>query len=158
MHEFFGRALCVLLLTSGFAVAQTPVLTPPPATAVNPNQLTPQVLGEMLLSANTFHELVSNLNLNESLGPDQHVPGPDGRLHHPITRTVQAIGAGAGAGAAVGAMTHSQNGVLIGALVGSAGGLIIDQILKQREKRREEAFFTDVPVDACDCAPQPLLH
>src|SRR5690606_9560349 len=135
MQALFGRALCVLLLTSGFAVAQTPVLTPPPTPAAN--QLTPQALGEMLLSANTFHELVSNLNINESLGPDQHVPGPDGKLRHPITRTMQAIGAGAGAGAAVGAMTHSDNGILIGALVGSAGGLIIDQILKQREKRRE---------------------
>jgi hypothetical protein len=158
MPTLLGRALGVLLLTSGFAVAQTPVLTPPPATAVNPNQLTPQVLGEMLLSANTFHELVSNLNLNESLGPDQHVPGPDGRLHHPITRTMQAIGAGAGAGAAIGAMARSNNGVLIGALVGSAGGLIIDQILKQREKRREEAFFTDIPVQGCDCSHEPLVN
>jgi hypothetical protein len=154
MQSLFGRALCVLLLTSGFAVAQTPVLVPPPTQAAN--QLTPQMLGEMLLSANTFHEIVSNLNFNESLGPDQHVPGPDGKLRHPITRTMQAIGAGAGAGAAVGAMTHSDNGILIGALVGSAGGLIIDQILKQREKRREAAFFSDAPVEACDC--QPLLH
>jgi hypothetical protein len=143
MLEVFGRSFCVLLLTSGFAVAQTPVLVPPPTPVAN--QLTPQMLGEMLLSANTFHELVSNLNLNQSLGPDQHVPGPDGKLRHPIKRTMQAIGAGAGAGAAVGAMTHSDNGVLIGALVGSAGGLIIDQILKQREKRRE-------PVETCDCA------
>lgn len=158
MQNFFGRAFCVLLLTSGLAVAQTPVLTPPPAMPANPNEMTTQMLGEMLLSANTFHELVSNLNLNESLGPDEHVLGPDGKLHHPISRTMQAIGAGAGAGAAVGAMTHANNGVLIGALVGSAGGLIIDQILKQREKRREEAFFNDLPAEACDCSPQPLLH
>ena len=156
MQEFFGRALCVLLLTSGFAVAQTPVLTPPPAP--NPNRLTPQVLGEMLLSANTFHELVSNLNLNESLGPDQHVPGPGGKLRHPVTRTMQSIGAGAVAGAAIGAMTRSDNGVLIGALVGSAGGLIVDQILKQREKHREEALFLDAPAESCDCAPQLLLN
>lgn len=156
MQRLFGRALCVLLLTSGFAVAQTPVLTPPPAPAAN--QLTPQMLGEMLLSANTFHELVSNLNFNESLGPDQHVPGPDGKLRHPITRTMQAIGAGAGAGAAIGAMTRSDNGILIGALVGSAGGLIIDQILKQREKHREEAFFPGPSPESCDCAPQPLNH
>jgi hypothetical protein len=74
-----------------------------------------------------------------------------------MTRTMQAIGAGAGAGAAVGAMTRSDNGILIGALVGSAGGLIIDQILKQRERRREEAFFADVPAEACDCPPPPLL-
>jgi hypothetical protein len=116
------------------------------------------MLGELLLSANTFPELVSNLNLTQTLGPDQHVPGPDGKLRHPIKRTMQAIGAGAGAGAAVGAMTHSDNGVLIGALVGSAGGLIIDQILKQREKRREEAFFADPLVESCDCAAQPLVH
>jgi hypothetical protein len=156
MLEVFGRSFCVLLLTSGFAVAQTPVLTPPPAPAAN--QLTPQMLGEMLLSANSFHELVSNLNINESLGPDQHIPGPDGKLRHPIARTVQVIGAGAGAGAAVGAMTHSDNGILIGALVGSAGGLIIDQILKQREKRREETFFSDLPGESCDCAPPPFLN
>jgi hypothetical protein len=158
MQTLLGRALGVLLLTSGFAVAQTPVLTPPPATAANPNQLTPQMLGEMLLSANTFHELVSNLDLNESLGPDQHIPGPDGKLRHPISRTMQVIGAGAGAGAAIGAMTHSENGILIGALVGSAGGLIVDQILKQREKRREEAFFTDLPIESCDCSHQPLVN
>ena len=154
MQEFFGRALCVLLLTCGFAVAQTPVLTSPPTP--NPNQLTPQVLGEMLLSANTFHELVSNLNLNESHGPDLHVHGPDGKLRHLITRTMQAIDAGTGA--AIGAMTRSDNGVLIGALVGSAGGLIVDQILKQREKHREEALFLDAPAESCDCAPQPLLN
>lgn len=156
MQSLFGRTLCVLILTSGFAVAQTPVLTPPPSPAAN--QLTPQMLGEMLLSANTFHELVSNLNLNESLGPDQHVIGPDGESRHPIKRTMQAIGAGAGAGAAIGAMTHSDNGVLIGALVGSAGGLIIDQILKQREKHREEALFLDAPVESCDCSHQPLIN
>ncbi len=50
-----------------------------------------------------------------------------------MTRTMQAIGAGAGAGAAIGGMTKSQNGVLIGALIGSAGGLVIDQIMKQHE-------------------------
>lgn len=156
MHPFFGRALCVLLLTCGFAVAQTPVFTPPPAPAAN--QLTPQMLGEMLLSANTFHELVSNMNLNQSFGPDQHVVGADGRLHHPVKRTMQAIGAGAGAGAAIGAMTHSENGVLIGALVGSAGGLIIDQILKQRERQKEKAYFADIEYESCDCAQQPLIN
>ena len=156
MHRLLGRALCVLLLTSGFAAAQTPVLTPPPAPAAN--QLTPQMLGEMLLSANTFHELVSNLNFNESLGPDQHVIGPDGRSRHSMTRTMQVIGAGAGAGAAVGAMTRSDNGVLIGALVGSAGGLIVDQILKQRERQKERAYFAEIEPQSCDCAPQPLIH
>lgn len=154
MNSLWGRALGVLLLTSGFAVAQTPVPAPPPNQA--DNQLTTQMLGEMLLSANTFHELVSNLNFNETLGPDQHVPGPDGRLRHPMTRTMQVIGAGAGAGAAVGVMTHSNNGVLIGALVGAGGGLLIDQILKQREKRRHEVFFADAPAEPCDCPP-PLL-
>lgn len=104
MPDLVGRALCVLLLTCGFAVAQTPVHTPPPAPATN--QLTPQMLGDMLQSASTFHDLVQNMNLNESLGPDQHVVGPDGQLHHPMRRTMQSLGAGAGAGAAIGAMTH----------------------------------------------------
>jgi hypothetical protein len=107
--------------------------------------LTPQVLGEMLRSATSFHELVTNLNLNKSLGPDQHVLGPDGRLHHPLERTAETLGAGAGVGAAIGAMTHSQNGVLIGALVGSAGGLIIDQIVKHQEEVREKAIPNQAP-------------
>ncbi|MDA0206479.1 MAG: hypothetical protein O3A53_18025 [Acidobacteria bacterium] len=156
MPHLIGSAFCVLLLTSGFAVAQTPVLTPPPAPATS--QLTPQMLGDMLQSAATFHDLVQKMKLNESLGPDQHVVGPDGQLHHPMTRTMQAIGAGAGAGAAVGAMTRNDNGGLIGALVGSAGGLIIDQILKHREKQKEKAYFADVEYESCDCAPQPLTN
>ncbi len=143
-----GAALALFAL-SGSALAQPPAQTPPadrpPAypnsqAASAPDQLTPQVLGEMLRSATPFHELVRNLNLNKSLGPDQHIQGPDGRLHHPVERTAETIGAGAGAGAAIGAMTRSQNGVLIGALVGGAGGLIIDQILKHREELREKAI------------------
>ena len=98
------------------------------------------------------------MNLNESFGPDQHVAGPDGKLHHPMTRTMQAVGAGAGAGAAVGAMTRGQNGVLIGVLVGSAGGLIIDQILRHREKQKENTYFAGVESESCNCAPQPLIN
>ena len=63
------------------------------------------MLGEMLRTATTFHELVTRLDPSKSLGPDQHVLGPDGRYHHPLQRTVLAIGAGAGAGAAIGGMT-----------------------------------------------------
>ena len=102
------------------------------------------MLGEMLRSATTFHELVQNMNLNKSLGPDQHIEGRDGRLHHPLERTVQTIGAGVGAGAAIGAMSRNQNGVLIGALVGAAGGLIIDQVLKHREDVREQEYYGSV--------------
>ena len=88
----------------------------------------------MLRTAATFHDLVQNLNLAKSLGPDVHVPGPpDGLPEHSVTRTAQTIGAGAGVGAAIGGMTRNQNGVLIGALIGGAGGLIVDEILKHRE-------------------------
>ncbi len=144
----FGRLLIAgLTVAVSLALAQTPAQTPSsgrspvPNTqaAPAPNQLTPQVLGEMLRSAATFHELVENMKLSKSFGSDQHVQGPDGQFHHPLERTAQTIGAGAGAGAAIGAMTHSQNGVLIGALVGGAGGLIIDEILKHREELAERS-------------------
>jgi hypothetical protein len=150
-------AASVLLLSGSLSVGQSLGQTPPsgPPAASNSQasasgQLTPQMLGEMLRSATTFHELVAQMNLNRSLGPDQHIEGPDGRLHHPLERTVQTIGAGVGAGAAIGAMTRSQNGVLIGALVGGAGGLIIDQILKRREDNRERAYG---PAAAAGYAP-----
>ena len=153
-QKHLSGATFILLFFSSFALAQSPAQTPPSGRApVSPNthaapgrdQLTPQVLGEMLRSATTFHELVQNMNLNKSLGPDQHIQGPDGRLHHPLERTAETIGAGAGAGAAIGAMTHSQNGVFIGALVGGAGGLIIDQILKHREELRERTNYDRLP-------------
>lgn len=118
-------AILALNGVGGVALAQQPA--PPPS-----NQLTPQVLAEMLRSATTFHDLVGNLN--KSLGPDVHTTGPNGASRHSIDRTAATIGAGAGVGAAIGAMTHGQNGVLIGALVGSAGGLILDEILKHREE------------------------
>ncbi len=143
---FSGITLAVTLtLFSTFAAAQTasaPGAKPAPAA----NQLTPQVLGAMLSSAATFHDLVEKMNLSKSLGADEHVQGADGRLHHPLERTAQTIGAGAGAGAAIGAMTHSQNGVLVGALIGGAGGLIVDQILKHREEVAQRA--AQEPADA----------
>jgi hypothetical protein len=151
-QKYLSAATFILLFFSRFALSQSPAQTPPSGRApVSPNthaapardQLTPQVLAEMLRSATTFHELVQNLN--KSLGPDQHIQGPDGRLHHPLERTAETIGAGAGAGAAIGAMTHSQNGVFIGALVGGASGLIIDQILKHREELRERAIYDQLP-------------
>lgn len=135
----------VLLTFSGLALAQQPAPAAPPQAGHAPDQLTPQVLGEMLRSATTFHQLVQNLNLSKSLGPDQHVLGSDGRLHHPIDRTAESIGAGAGAGAAIGAMSRSQNGVLIGALVGAAGGLIVDQIVKHHEEIKQRAIDGAAP-------------
>ncbi len=121
-------ATCSTFLCLGvFALAQQP--TPPPS-----NQLTPQVLADMLRSATSFHDLVQNLNLNKSLGPDVHTIGPNGLPQHSVERTAATIGAGAGVGAAIGEMSHNPNGVLIGAFVGGAGGLIVDEILKHREQ------------------------
>src|SRR6185295_20221990 len=86
MHRCSQFARFVLLpvcLTVSQSIAQTP--TRPQASSNSPvpvlDQLTPQILGEMLRSATTFHDLVTNLNLNRSLGPDQHVQGPDGQFH-----------------------------------------------------------------------------
>jgi hypothetical protein len=146
MQRQLAYAASVLLISGCFALQQSRAQTPmsgPPATAQaapGPDQLTPQMLGDMLRSATTFHDLVAKMNLNQSLGPDEHVEGIDGRPRHSLQRTVQTIGAGLGAGAAIGAMTHSRNGVLIGALVGGAGGLIIDKILQHREASRERDY------------------
>ena len=137
-----------LVFLSGLALAQNapqygpaPAYPNPPASSPNPGAVTPQTLGEMLRSATTFHELVRSMNLHQSVGPDVHYVGPDGKIHHSVERTAATIGAGAGAGAAIGAMSHSQNGVLIGALVGGAGGFILDEILKHREETRERATY-----------------
>ena len=111
-------------------------------------QVTPQVLAEMLRTAITFHQLVESLNLNRSLGPDVHQVGTDGQVHHSIERTAATIGAGAGVGAAIGGMTKAQNGALMGAIIGSAGGLIIDQIVKHKEETREKAAAAPVVVEA----------
>lgn len=151
MQNRFSSAALSLILLGGFAMAQTPAQAPTPNRAPATsntqagNQLTPQMLVAMLSSAATFHELVQNLNVGKALGPDQHVVGADGQLHHSMERTAQTIGAGAGAGAAVGAMTHSQNGVLIGALVGAGSGILIDQILRYHEEQRERAAVVPAP-------------
>jgi hypothetical protein len=155
MKHTTSLAITGLLVAAGFAMAQAPPPAypnhpPPPAQASAQNQLTPQLLGEMLRSATTFHELVRSMNLNQSLGPDQHYIGPDGQLHHSMERTAETIGAGAGAGAAIGAMSRSQNGVVIGALIGGAGGLIIDQIVKQHEQQQARA------VAAPTADPRPM--
>ena len=142
MYRILASAALAVFSMSGLARAQNPA-PPPPPPAVNP--LTPQTLGAMLNSAATFHELVRNLNLAKSLGPDQDFVGADGQIHHPIARTAATIGAGAGAGAAIGEMTHSPNGVMIGALIGGAGGLIIDQILRHQEEVRERAIANPGP-------------
>jgi hypothetical protein len=143
-----------MALLSGFAFSQAPVPVQPPANrAPAAGQLTPQMLGEMLQSAATFHELVQNLNLKSALGPDQHVIDADGREHHSMERTVQTIGAGAGAGAAIGAMSHSQNGMMIGALVGAGAGIILDQILREHEQQRLRAEAVPPAYAAPNVAP-----
>ena len=144
-------AECVIFFAlswSAFAQAPQPPVSPDRPSA---QQLTPQVLGEMLRTATTFHELVEKINPTASIGADQHVLGTDGRYHHPVARTAEMIGAGAGAGAAIGEMTHSPNGILIGAIIGSAGGLIVDQVMRHREEVREKA--NSAP--AVDNAPEP---
>jgi hypothetical protein len=127
-NPFFVIFLCA----GGSIFAQSPAPAPS-------NQLTPQVLGEMLRTAATFHELVQGLNLNEKLGPDSHNVGPDGVSHHSIQRTAATVGAGAGVGAAIGSFSHTQNSQLIGALIGGAGGLIVDAIVQQHEQARAKA-------------------
>ena len=138
-----------MVLVSGVAFAQAPVQAPANTPHANnapaTGQLSPQMLGQMLQSAATFHALVQNLNLKAALGPDQHVIGADGREHHSMERTVQTIGAGAGAGAAIGAMTHSQNGMMIGALVGAGAGILIDQIVKVQEEQKLRAAAAPAP-------------
>jgi hypothetical protein len=134
----------------GLAIAQSQAAQP---AAPQSNQLTPQVLGEMLRSATTFHELVRNLNLNKNFGPDVHVAGPDGVPQHSVQRTAETIGAGAGVGAAIGGMTKNQNGVLIGALIGGAGGLIVDQILKHKEEAQQDKVVSPLAPEA-----KPLDH
>src|SRR5215472_3807474 len=116
-----------------------------PAPAPGSNQLTTQVLADMLRTATGFHDLVQNLNLKQSLGPDVHTVGPNGLPQHSVERTAATIGAGAGVGAAIGQMTHNPNGVLIGAFVGGAGGLIVDEILKHREQTHPKPVSVPVP-------------
>jgi hypothetical protein len=136
------RVLVAMLALVGSHLAMGQSAAPAAAPS---NQITPQVLGEMLRSATTFNELVRNLNLSKSLGPDVHAVGPDGLPRHSVERTAETIGAGAGAGAAIGAMTHNPNGVLIGALVGGAGGLILDEILKHREETHPKPVEAAAP-------------
>ena len=142
----FLVAIWVVVCVSALATAQQ---SPSPAPAQS-NQITPQVLGEMLRSATTFHELVRDLNKN--LGPDVHTGGPDGVPQHSIARTAATMGAGAGVGAAIGGFTRNQNGVLIGALIGGVGGLILDEILKHREETHPKPVYSPVP----DASPFPV--
>jgi hypothetical protein len=145
MKHSISAAIAGLIVTGGLVLAQAPVQAPPPASPASAqNQMTMQMLGEMLRTATTFHDLVRSMNLNQSLGPDPHSIGPDGKLHHSMDRTAETIGAGAGVGAAIGAMSHNQNGVMIGALIGGAGGLIIDQVVKQHEQQQARAVAAPV--------------
>ena len=134
-------AFVVFLSLSLSAIAAQPQTSAPSSDRPQAQELTPQVLGEMLRTAATFHELVTKLDLSKSLGPDQRVLGPDGQYHHPLQRTAAVIGAAAGAGAAIGGITNRTNGVFIGAIIGSAGGLIVDQIMRHREEMREKATY-----------------
>ena len=124
----FWMTISAVMCLSALAAAQAP---PAPAPS---NQLTTQVLADMLRTATGFHDFVQNLNLNKSLGPDVHTIGPNGLPQHSVARTAVAIGAGAGVGAALGQMSHNPNSVLIGAFIGGAGGLIVDEIVKHREQ------------------------
>ena len=144
-------AIAVFLALSLSAFAAQPQTLAPPSDSPQAQEVTPQVLGEMLRTATTFHELVTKLDPSRTLGPDQHVLGPDGRSHHPVTRTAALIGAGAGAGAAIGGMTRKANGVFIGAIIGCAGGLIVDQVMRHREETRERAAYNPAP----ETPPEP---
>lgn len=135
----FWTISSALILFSVAAFAQNPA----PVSPAPSNQLTPQVLADMLRSATSFHDLVQNLN--QSLGPDVHTIGPNGLPQHSVERTAATIGAGAGVGAAIGAMSHKQNGVLIGAFIGGAGGLIVDEIVKHREQTHLQPVPAPVP-------------
>lgn len=141
MKQFLTLSSAVVLFAA-VAFAQTPA--PPPPQPAPANQLTPQVLADMLRSATTFHDLVQNLD--KSLGPDVHTIGPNGLPQHSIERTAATIGAGAGVGAAIGSMSHKQNGVLIGAFIGGAGGLILDEILKHHEQSQGQLQPVPLPV------------
>ena len=134
--KYFLLVILGSFCLSGLAVAQSSA--PAPAQS---NQITPKVLAEMLQSASSFHDLVQNLN--KSLGPDVHAPGPDGVSQHSLERTAVTVAAGAGVGAAIGGMTRNQGGPLIGALIGSAGGLVLDEILKHREQTQAHAQAVD---------------
>jgi len=135
-------SLSALISMSALALAQTPPPAPPPS-----NQLNTQALADMLRTATGFHDLVQNLNLNRSIGPDVHTIGPNGLPQHSVERTAVTIGAGAGVGAALGQMSHSPNGVLIGAFLGGAGGLIVDEIIKHREQTHPKPVLVEpVPV------------
>jgi hypothetical protein len=139
MKHFLPVILSSVCL-SGLAVAQASA----PAATLS-SQVTPKLLVEMLQSASNFHDLVQNLN--KSLGPDVHTPGPDGSSQHSLERTAVTIGAGAGIGVAIGGMTRNPNGALIGALIGSAGGLALDEILKHREQTQPQAIDPQSPKD-----------
>ena len=123
-----------IVLLTGTAQAQQPA---PPAGL--PNQdINVQFLGEMLRSANSFHDLVKGMQLQQTFGgrdADQSLP-PAERQRRELARTAAIMGAGAGAGVAFGSMAHSEKGLLIGALVGTAGGLVIDQILRHRAEAK----------------------
>lgn len=133
--------LSVFICVGTLALAQGPNQAPAPS-----NQLNTQVLADMLRSASSFHDLVQNLNLNKSLGPDVHAIGPNGLPQHSVGRTAATIGAGAGVGAALGEMSHSANGVIIGAFLGGAGGLIVDEIVKHREQTHPKPVVEPIPV------------
>ena len=144
----FPAAILVSISFGVVTLAQSPA--PAPAQTQAPtNQITPQILAEMLQSATTFHDLVQGLN--KSLAANVHSPGTNGTPQHSMERTATTIGAGAGVGAAFGGMTKNPNGVVIGAMIGGAGGLILDQILKHYEEAHTK------PADAPAAAPEPGL-
>ena len=143
------KALIAAFLTAGLlsipAMAQAQAPAPPQG--VPGQDINVQFLGEMLRSANSFHDLVQGMQLQQNFGgrdADRSLP-PAERQRRELARTAAIMGAGAGAGVAFGAMTHSEKGLLIGALVGTAGGLVIDQILRHRAEAKAQPAYGPPP-------------
>ena len=129
-------AIIVLVAVASVSMAQS--AAPAPS-----NQITPQVLAEMLRSVTTFHDLVQNLS--KSLGPDVHTVNPNGQPQHSVNRTAATIGAGAGVGAAIGGMSRKQDATIMGAMIGGAGGLVLDEMLRHHEETHPKPVYQPVP-------------
>ncbi|MEQ1887060.1 MAG: hypothetical protein ABL967_18500 [Bryobacteraceae bacterium] len=140
------KSLFATLLTTVALQAQAPPPALPPQ-ALPQQDINVQFLGEMLRSATNMHDVVRNMQLEQSFaGRDQdpYLPPPE-RHRRELARTAAIMGAGAGAGVAIGAMTHSEKGLLIGALVGTAGGLVIDQILRHKAEKTQAVNGPPLP-------------
>jgi len=142
-------AILTSLLAFGVGLSSAQAQPPdPPAPQGLPNQdINVQFLGEMLRSANNFHDLVRGMQLEQTFGQHDRDAGlpPAERQRRELARTAAIMGASAGAGVAIGSMSHSEKGLLIGALVGTAGGLVIDQILRHRAEVKPQPVVGPPP-------------